>query len=145
MSCDQCAVSRFVDRHFRLRLPSKLATLRVPLKAFPKGTEIGFEQLHWQPDLSAYGQQVLTPAVAVHVRDREPQSQFVRITFFKTPYGAFDPTKVRAFQGSDVFDSRSWAQVPGDYLLKDTDNAVIGARIMLAHGNVLVLCADAAK
>lgn len=143
MSCHECSVSGFIDRNLRLVLPSRKATLRVPHNAYPVGTEVCLEEVHWSPDLSEFGQTALAPAVSVGARCRNAQQQRVRVVFNRArlDYLGFDPLTAKAYQGSDVFDPGKWAPVGSDFQLKDPAGRVIGARIMLAQGHLLVLAA----
>lgn len=142
MACITCSRSATAsptsDR--TIVLPSGRATLKVPAGTFAQSVSARVVDSDDMPDLT---KAVLVDAVEARILTRQNQVNKVWVSFANIDYQTYDPTLVKVYQGKSIVDPVGWTPVPpgigGTDILKDANGRVIGAKIMLSAGHLVVL------
>jgi hypothetical protein len=139
MACTTCSRSGTA-------LPSSDKTLTLTGRAtlvVPAGTYAASvsARLIDQDDMPDLAKAVLCDAAEARINTRQSQQQKVRVTFADVNYGTYNGVNCLAYQGKSIIDPNGWMPVPTADLLRDASNRVIGAKIMLSAGHLVVVTA----
>ena len=141
MACTSCSRSATAspssDR--LVTVPTGRVSVKVLSGTFAQSVSVRAVDVDDMPDLT---KTVLTDAGEARIITRQAQAANhpVHVTFSSIDYQTFDATLCKAYQGKSIVDPDGWTPVPTADLIKETGTLrVIGAKIMLANGNLVVL------